>query len=279
MNVKLPFGVKEGNLVHISHVQRGIACGCVCPKCNHPLVARKGNITVHHFAHYQTEQCKRAVETAFHLAAKNILSREGKIRLPSVYINFEANRHPIMLSPERTFILDQVKEEYHTQDIVPDIMAVSGERSLLIEIFVTHAIDDTKKNKIRRVGISAIEIDLSNVCRNFSYQQLEDVVVNGTENKHWIFNAKVDKYKRAFLSTGEKKRSITRGFAIHADSCPITARVWRGKSYANVVDDCLCCDYLLEVGPNMNYIICGGKHKILTLEHLKEFHIKNNPIL
>lgn len=46
-----------------------------------------------------------------------------------------------------------------------------------------------------------------------------------------------------------KKRAVRRpiihrGLAIHVDKCPIPARVWRGKPYANVIDDCLAgCPY------------------------------------
>lgn len=36
---------------------------------------------------------------------------------------------------------------------------------------------------------------------------------------------------------------IQRGLALHVDDCPIRAREWRGKHYANVMDDCTGCPY------------------------------------
>ncbi|WHY77279.1 competence protein CoiA family protein [Neobacillus sp. WH10] len=66
MKFKLPYGLKDGKLVHISDVEKGLKCECVCPACNHPLIARKGEKTAHHFAHYNGSECAKSVETALH---------------------------------------------------------------------------------------------------------------------------------------------------------------------------------------------------------------------
>ena len=271
-NIKLPFGLKDDTLVHISEAQQGLACGCVCPSCKERLVARKGPITVHHFAHNKGAECAKAVETALHLAAKQILSERREIVLPAVHIAFNAYRDPIPVSAERTFSLDEVHAEHRTEDIVPDILAYCRRVPLMIEIRVTHEVDDNKLAKIRKLGISTIEIDLSSISRAFSPDELLDAVVRRTDNKKWVFNAKAEKYKQMLLATGERKRSVSRGFATHVDYCPINIRVWKGKSYANVIDDCLYCDFILDVGENMKDIICGGKHKIRTLHQLGAFY-------
>ena len=134
--------------------------------------------------------------------------------------------------------------------------------------------DEIKTAKIRRLGISAIEIDLSSICRTFSRDELLDAVIHRTANKKWIFNAKAEKYKQMLLHTGEQKKSVSRRFALHVDHCPINSRVWKGKSYANVIDDCFYCPFILEVGDNNDEIVCGGKHKITTLNELRAFYKK-----
>ncbi|MBU4485366.1 MAG: hypothetical protein KKD38_00420 [Candidatus Delongbacteria bacterium] len=48
MELKLPFGMKDGKLVQVSDVEQGSKCGCICPACAQPLVARKGEINIHH---------------------------------------------------------------------------------------------------------------------------------------------------------------------------------------------------------------------------------------
>lgn len=40
MKIKLPFGLNENNLlVHVSNVENGKKCGCICPSCRVALIA------------------------------------------------------------------------------------------------------------------------------------------------------------------------------------------------------------------------------------------------
>lgn len=36
--------------------------------------------------------------------------------------------------------------------------------------------------------------------------------------------------------------------ALHIDDCPIPAREWEGKPYANLMDDCASCPFKSEIG-------------------------------
>lgn len=36
--------------------------------------------------------------------------------------------------------------------------------------------------------------------------------------------------------------------ALHIDDCPIPAREWEGKPYANYLDDCVHCPFKSELG-------------------------------
>src|SRR5580658_8030351 len=87
MKIKLPFGLQNGKLVDISSVESGLACNCVCPSCGQRLVAKKGEINQHHFAHHNAIECEGAVETALHIYAKNILEKHKRMVLPPVYLN------------------------------------------------------------------------------------------------------------------------------------------------------------------------------------------------
>ncbi len=48
--MKLPYGVTNGNFIHISEVPSGRS-SLQCPFCNQSLLAKKGKIKRHHFAH------------------------------------------------------------------------------------------------------------------------------------------------------------------------------------------------------------------------------------
>lgn len=49
----IPFGLREsdGAIIDVYAVQRGRGCGCICPSCQTPLIARQGEEKVWHFAH------------------------------------------------------------------------------------------------------------------------------------------------------------------------------------------------------------------------------------
>jgi len=49
----IPFGLRENDkaIVDVYEVKRGRECGCICPSCRTPLIARQGEEKVWHFAH------------------------------------------------------------------------------------------------------------------------------------------------------------------------------------------------------------------------------------
>lgn len=45
MEIKIPFALREGNLVHISDIsknEKGLGCNCRCIECGEILIARIG---------------------------------------------------------------------------------------------------------------------------------------------------------------------------------------------------------------------------------------------
>lgn len=72
--LKIPYAVRNGRLVHISEVENGLQPDCVCPACASPLVARKGSLKVHHFAHAAESNCQP--ETVMHLLCKQLLAEK-----------------------------------------------------------------------------------------------------------------------------------------------------------------------------------------------------------
>ena len=271
--LKLPFGLKEGRLVQISEVEQGLKCGCYCPACNHPLVARKGSKTVHHFAHYQNANCEHALETSLHLAAKKVIEETGYFVLPEVINDIFYSRQDVF-APTSNLYFDKIYLEKKYDDFVPDIILEINNKQLCIEIYVTHKIDESKKDKIIRSNISTIEVDLSKFERGLDFKDLREKVVDTIENKIWIYNAKKEKVRKQILSNSIKRKIISRKLMQHVDGCPLPARVWQGKAYANFFDDCLGCKFFVGGGDTSreDIMYCLGHKKeeeIQTL--LKKF--------
>jgi hypothetical protein len=228
MLIKLPYGINDGKLLSIREVESGLACNCTCPSCHALLVAKKGRVKTHHFAHYNSEECSGAVETALHLAAKEILKKAGGLMLPALELDFyevfdeslftsdyqKNYEHPDLKGLYRSFIeildaqmlsYDKVESEILLEGIRPDIIVYSKGKPLLVEIGVTHFVDVVKLEKIEQLGISAIEIDLSYLQDGFTDKELEEAVLSKAYNRDWIYNKKqkylIDKFLDARRKT------------------------------------------------------------------------------
>lgn len=202
MSIKLPFGLKNGDIIHISEVESGLACGCICPNCRDRLKARKGTKNIHHFAHVNSD-CNKGLETALHLLAKKILKENMEILLPPVsMIHADDFGHDHLLTGSKTIYnsqkvkFDKVILEKKMGDIVSDVVGYFRNKPLLIEIKVTHGIDEEKKNKIENMKISCIEINLSDLKQEklINPNEIKELIINKILNKKWIYNAKLEKY-------------------------------------------------------------------------------------
>lgn len=83
----VPFAVDSNGAWHdVDDVNRGKACDCYCAACRGPLVARQGEVRVHHFAHADRRECREALETSLFGMAIDILRQPGaQLRLPGPY--------------------------------------------------------------------------------------------------------------------------------------------------------------------------------------------------
>lgn len=197
--VKLPFGLrKNGELAHISTVSSGLACECYCAACGTRLMAKKGEKNTHHFAHYQAEECEYALETVLHLAAKKILEESSEITLPELIIYEEVSgemcgqsrtkKGEATVCEQHIAYLKNVEPEKRLNTIIPDIIADIDGIPLIIEIAVTHFVDENKQNKINDLRISCIEIDLSDVFRAANLDAIRSIVVDSVAEKVWLLH-------------------------------------------------------------------------------------------
>lgn len=252
-----PLGIRNGHVVHVDAVPRGLACGCTCPVCGGKLVARKGDIKVHHFAHASSENCEAAYETGLHKAAKEFLLEHRKISLPAVEIRFD-QRESILLKPATTYDLDTVDLEKRFRSFVPDVIATVGGKTLLIEIRVTHGVDEEKLEKIRAENVSVVEIDLSDADRIAPLDDLKRHLIEPSSRKVWLHNAFAQDRHDKLVAAAPLQRPIERGFATEIDGCPLPAREWNGKPYANLVLDCLGCRYGLAFPEGIGPVHCAA---------------------
>jgi hypothetical protein len=228
------------------------------------LVAKKGTKQEHHFAHYAAETCAGAFETSLHLAAKDILAAEGRIWLPRVAVSLGPYTQPELLSEGRSFEIGSVVVEQRVGEIVPDLILTIGGRELLVEIFVTHSVDDAKLEKIRQLGLSAIEVDLSGMPREMPRTELASVVVEGQDNKRWLNNELINAHRQRLEDLAVPRRVLNRNNRKKVERCPIKEAPWGGRYPKNVnLWGCFNnCPYMLRIEPNslatVEFVHCLG---------------------
>lgn len=185
-------------------------------------------------------------------------------------MTFHGNGRRLLVEDERIINVFNVILEKKINDIIPDILLETDIGQLIVEIYVTHEIDIEKKRKIKRLDIPTIEINLSKFDRNITKEVLCKELLFDNSNKDWIYNGKREITYKKFLDSAEWKLIIVRNYASHVDYCPIKKRMWKGKPYANFLDDCYECDFFVGYKRNedreLDKILCSGKARIGSLE-------------
>jgi hypothetical protein len=273
----LSFGISRGQLVHISKVSSGLTCDCICPVCHSQLIARKGNKTIHHFAHYRAGECIGSAQTALHMAAKEILEKSGMIYLPSLTCSLaEEDDDSITLYKSQKLGFDKVYLEKRIDRIVPDIFIIKNRHPLIVEIKVTHPLDVSKIQKIKSLNISALEIDLSEEDDYNTMEKLQKKIIYGLKNKKWVFNTK----RWAFLNQIQNYCKKLRVYHRKVYECPIP-RIDESKPYVDLIDDCFNCDFFIHTNGSKSakqkHIKCVGhaRNDIAILQ--ASFHILQIP--
>ena len=249
----------DGKLTHISETKNGLKCACTCPACDGALIARQGKVREHHFAHASREECPHAVETALHHVAKDILAVRKELVLPAIMFPslYTRPHSKSYLAPQRRYSIESVAVEQRLGSIIPDVIVKINGRELLVEVTVTHGVDRDKLSKIRELGLSCLEIDLSKTNRGLTREKLGKIVVDGIAHKRWLYVDRIEERARKKLSEGTLL-FLQQGVPQHVDGCPISTKTDKKEvPYAYVNHDCVKCDHGLVTSLEFG-VICDG---------------------
>lgn len=200
---RLVYGMRANRSVHVSElpaVEGGARCNCVCPACEDPLIARRGDKLAHHFAHSSGAECASAGETGLHLRAKELVAQTRRVILPklvamdsatveSSWYGAEADGRAydkvVIVQGPVQITLDTAELEQWAGGFRPDVTGVYRGRRLFIEIRVTHAVDKAKREKIAQAGVSCLEVDLSRTDVMTAPAMLAEML-EAPARWHWI---------------------------------------------------------------------------------------------
>ncbi len=257
-------------LIHISEVPRGLDCKCTCPECGEKLVAKKGTIQRHHFAHLSNIDCPHAYETSLHLLAKKVIEKGCIIHLPEILLESERKAELVgKKSPDKinayNFKPDFAKIEVAIKDFRPDIVAYKKGIPLIIEIFVTHKVNEEKIKRIKEAGISAIQIDLSSIDREITENEIIKLLKSGCNTK-WIYNRKVETETNDYIVNNKRQifyDSINESYYIEDPPCKNGSKTILGH-LVKYTQECEKCEFYKgtegDKSLEPSYLMCNHKN-------------------
>lgn len=205
---------EDNSIIHIDEVPNGLMCNCICSKCNKPLIAKNsGHIRIHHFAHIAESNCNG--ETLIHLMAKSIIKEKKYLWIKNGYglitrIDF------IKVSEEKN-ILDS--------SFIADLICHTKQSRVIIEIIVTHEIDEPKKEFLINNKITSLRIDLTNAGIddfNVLPNNFDDLILRNS-NRNWIhYNNEFDAEPPKKEIEEEKSRRIIKSKIIRKNKTRYT---------------------------------------------------------
>jgi len=203
---KTAYAYRDNQLVHIGEVARGASCNCFCVVCGGQLIAKKGSVRVHHFAHAADTDCQGAAETALHLLAKELICNLPSIRLPQYKFQKEKRlksglpiKHEAIVVQGGEALISGAKVEQPAGRVIPDITLESNSKILFVEIAVTHKVDRAKLRHIRKSGIPTIEIHLNLEDATLSREKLSLKLQNDLNSKRWLFHPRQRKAEQEYI--------------------------------------------------------------------------------
>ena len=186
-------------------IPRGNKAGVICVECRQALCKKDGDIKATHFSHINNKvNCNYSPETLKHIQGKELLKKSigQDFYLPMYEIElpcYEGRKHIIQdikkvkidkVEIEKTITLPG-KKDY----IIADVILYTKNKDCIIELKKTHAVDDNKKQIIKRLKKSCVEVNLCDV-------ELENLLKD-TESKKWIYNNKLKLLKEKIINECE----------------------------------------------------------------------------
>jgi hypothetical protein len=217
----VPFALDaNGNLCEVDEVARGKACGCVCVDCRGALVARQGEVRVHHFAHDDRRECRRALDASLFKMAMQLLQEPGAtLMLPTVAVGYDT------LIEERIVPLDGAifggsdlstsraeTPEAHLEEAKLRIHLLTGEKSFR----VVESSEPKGEAGVLGINLRAyarrwwepcnpdVEGTITAVGR--AREQMRQWLALGAGGRGWIFHPSIESHQAELAAQAEGRR-------------------------------------------------------------------------
>lgn len=198
----LPFAkrLSDGKLVSPDEVMRGRACNCFCPGCNIAVLAKQGTEREWHFAHAKGEKCEEGYEVSIHELAKQMLRQRKELLLPSLIAKSSSiDAYGRILEESESVVqsqlvrLDDCKTGENLNGVHVDAIGLLKGHKILIEVTVFHRFMPDKQERLVKLRIPSIQLDLGQFKSKQATRVLMEKAIFEDENiGRWIYHPKFD---------------------------------------------------------------------------------------
>ncbi len=292
--LRIPFGQREsdGEQVDVHEVPNGRACGCICPSCNTPLVAKQGSDREWHFAHasksvYEktSNQCEYSIYVSSALMAKQLFMSCNSVSLPEYVVTLNglgeitSERHSIQVQVTKSSIvdIDSCKVETDINGFKTDVLTTVNGMPLLFYLVHPERTLSLDLDCFKGQSIGVISIDLAfipQLLRQASgskggYKaELAKFLFNGFSGKKWMYHPRQERK----LSQGNEKLKIL--CEEKSVKTPVSKAFYPSYKLSKPEEfnepeifqvryQCVYCNGLEWIGPNL-----GGNKCPLCNQHL-----------
>ena len=222
----VPFGysVSEEQLVDVYQVASGKRCGCECPSCHAPLIARKGKKKIWHFAHdsksgtqKEIGKCRYSFYVSVRMMARQLIGNRLSIKLPSCEVKLSEGvslssgyvQVSELVTESREIVLEDVTVDTTVGSSKVDLSGFVGGYCLAVvfthpgrEDFNHFSTLNEKKTGVVGISLKGLDKRFINVdASKRSYKDiLEDFISHDVTSKSWLYHPR-------FFAAKQKARS------------------------------------------------------------------------
>ena len=208
----IPFALRkaDGHIVDVGEVQQGLACGCICPSCQSPLIARKGDIKAWHFAHVSRadegdthSDCDFSWAVSVRLMARQVLREGVRLELPAYEDTIEisarwghATQHGYNVTPAQTLDVPPSEIDAKFGNTLVDVLSQVDGGAFVI--YITHAgrqLPDTLLTPpapcagVISIGLTELIFSDTKLREGQSYRQMLTAFLSSNiPSKRWVFH-------------------------------------------------------------------------------------------
>jgi hypothetical protein len=192
-----------GVLVSISEVANGLACECICPNCNDPLIARNaGKKVAHSFAHTSKAETRKCLMTALHKFAQNYFKSGQSIDLPQykhTYLGITKTKSV------KHLLIHNASIEYSVDVFSIDVKLETLIGKIFIEIRVTSDCSVKKIAYLKANKLPTLEFNLSKLVGR-PYEEVIDILSNADQHAEWLCGWDITELEKEILSDIKAKK-------------------------------------------------------------------------